>query len=144
MSQMDLICTGTSDTLSCRQQTPGHYPSTNMIQKSLKMCLNHCLTVSPINLMFGMCTHIRSIFDIGYMILTFKVFKGHFRLNNFHCQITVWCSLQEEVWKEYFLNLRVLGIRRGVSEQLLVKLKVKPHVLNPELGIIEYINHTLE
>merc|ERR1711895_129247 len=50
-------------------------------------CLNAGLTAAPINLKFGMHTHIRSDCAIGYIILTFEVIKGHFRSNKFLCVV---------------------------------------------------------
>ena len=55
------------------------------------MCVCSCLiaglTAAPINLKFGMHTHIRWDCAIGYMILTFEVIKGHFRSNKFLCKV---------------------------------------------------------
>ena len=54
------------------------------------------LTAIPINLIFGMHTHIRSDCVIGYMILTFKVIKDHFISNKFLCLVLMcmcWCFL---------------------------------------------------
>ena len=44
-------------------------------------CLCTGLTAAPINLIFGIHTHIRCSCVIGYMILIFEVIKGHFRSN---------------------------------------------------------------
>ena len=51
------------------------------------LCLNAGLTAARINLIFGMHTLIWSDCAIGYMILTFKVIKGHFRTNKFLCKV---------------------------------------------------------
>ena len=51
------------------------------------LCLFTDLTAAPVNLIFGMHTHIRSDCVIGYMILTFKVIKGHLRSNKFLCAV---------------------------------------------------------
>ena len=59
----------------------------------LSVCLSVCsclftgLTAAPVNLIFGMHTHIRRDCVIGYMILTFEVIKGHFRSNKFLCKV---------------------------------------------------------
>ena len=54
---------------------------------SVCLCLIAGLTAAPINLIFGMHTHIRRDCAIGYMILTFKVIKGHFRSNKLLCLV---------------------------------------------------------
>merc|ERR1712121_101618 len=63
------------------------YIYVNTICLSVCVCvclyLNTGLTAARINLIFGMHTLIWSDCAIGYMILTFKVIKGHFRSNKF-------------------------------------------------------------
>ena len=54
---------------------------------SVCSCLNHVLTAAPIDLIFGMHTHIRYRSVIGYIFLTFEVNKGHFRSNRFLCKV---------------------------------------------------------
>ena len=61
---------------------------TNLIAcaKGLSVFLSVCLSVSLSVCLFmskGMHTPIGSDCTIGYMILTFKIFKGHFRSNKF-------------------------------------------------------------
>ena len=54
---------------------------------SVCSCLNHVLTAAPIDLIFGMHTHSIYRSAIGYIFLTFKIIKGHFRSNKFLCKV---------------------------------------------------------
>ena len=57
------------------------------ISVSVCSCLNAGLTAARINLIFGMHTLIGFDCNIGYIILTFEIIKGHFRSNKLLCKV---------------------------------------------------------